>query len=90
MLRFTDAQKMAKKYPDTFEAPTKAALAGIQRGDSVKVSHKNERLWVTVTRVTKEGVIAGMVDNDLIFKHPFRCGDSIVFEPRHVYCTYEK
>jgi hypothetical protein len=32
MLRFTDAQKMAKKYPDTFGAPTKEELRELREG----------------------------------------------------------
>ena len=88
MYRFNDAQKMHEQYPATFEAPTQAQLDNVKSEDSVKVSHKNERFWVTVTNVEKD-VITGVVDNKLIFPHPFQLGDKIVFKKKHIYTTYE-
>jgi len=88
MLEFVDAQDMARQYPDTFGVPTNEELAGIKSGDSVKVSHNNERFWVTVTRISKKGVITGRVDNDLICVQPFKYKDRIVFETRHVYSIW--
>jgi len=90
-LEFIDAQEMAKEYPDTFEAPTKEDLDKVKIQDEVKVcANGAERFWVTVTDI-KEDVIKGKVDNDLISTniHGLRLHDTIVFEKRHIYSTYE-
>ena len=88
MLEFTDAQEMHQNNPDTFDAPTKEELAAVRKGDSVKVCHNNERFWVTVTRVSKKGVITGLVDNDLVCVQPFGYGNRVVFETRHIYSIW--
>ncbi|EON2338977.1 hypothetical protein ACLLKL_001946 [Escherichia coli] len=87
MTQFVDAQAMAKRYPDTFSAPSAAELSMITPGTHVKVCVDDcERFWVLVTAVTRSG-ITGTVDNDLIRTHihGLRYPDVVTFEPRHVY-----
>ena len=88
-LNFTDAQEMAIIHPNTFSAPSKQELDSIKVGDCVKVSHIDERFWNVVKKI-KGDTITAEVNNDLICKHPFKCGDEIVFEKRHVYCIFDK
>lgn len=82
--RFVNAQKMQQKCPDTFEAPLKSELDAIKPEDFVKISHGNERFWIRVTSVNGD-IIKGNVDNDLIFKQPFKFGDAITLRKCHVY-----
>ena len=86
MHRFTNAQTMHKKHPDTFEAPTKEELDALKVGNIVKVSHNNERFWVTITAIDKD-IITGKVDNVLIRPQPFKYGDIIKFKKHHIYMT---
>lgn len=81
---FIDAQEMAKKHPATFEAPTKEDLDAIKPEHFVKVCHAQERFWNIVKKI-KGNKITAEVNNDLIGDHPFKCGDTIEFEKRHVY-----
>ena len=87
MLDFTDAQEMQRMYPTTFEAPTQAELDAIKKGDIVKVNHRAERFWNKVTKVNGKFITA-KVDNELICEQPFKCGDKILFEKRHVYAIW--
>ena len=81
---FTDAQSMARMHPYTFMAPGLEELAVIKVGDFVKVCHNNERFWSIVKSV--DGVtVTAEVNNDLICSQPFKCGDTISFEKRHIY-----
>lgn len=91
MHKFTNAQAMHKKHPDTFEAPTKEELDALKVGNIVKVSHHNERFWVTITAIDKDiitidkDIITGKVDNVLIRPQPFKYGDIIKFKKHHIY-----
>lgn len=88
MFKFINAQKMQKKYPDTFKAPTKEDLNALIEDKIVKVSHKNERFWVIITKI-EDDIITGKVDNDLISNHPFKYGDTIKFKKHHIYSIYD-
>ena len=84
---FTDAQLMAVRHPDTFEAPTLEELSRIAVGDYVKIcAMDRERFWVQVTGIEGE-LLTGEVNNQLLMTdfHGLRCGDTVVFERRHVY-----
>jgi len=81
---FVDAQKMHKMYPDTFEAPTKAELNALKKGDLVKVCYNDEeRFWVILTSVRGQK-LKGKVDN-LLLTPDLSLGDIIEFEKKHVY-----
>ena len=85
-VRFRDAQKMARKYPKTFEAPTQEELGVLEVDHLVKVCDEEagERFWTIIKH--KDGdVITAEVNNDLICVNDYRCGDEIVFEKRHIY-----
>jgi len=86
---FVNAQEMQKKYPATFEAPTKKELDGIKPEDFVKICHNDERFWVIVKKINKDRII-GEVNNDLIRNQPFKLGDKIAFLKNHVYCVMKK
>jgi len=64
-ITFIDAQAMAIRHPETFEAPSKEELDQIKSGDSVKVCVDRERFWTQVISVDKE-IIEARIDNDLI------------------------
>lgn len=85
---FTDAQKMHKKYPLSFEIPPHESLSLLSSGDIVKVSHNGERFWVAVKSISRDAII-GTVDNYLICDHPFGFGDVIKFKKRHVHSIYK-
>ena len=84
---FTDAQEMHKKHPNTFDAPSWSDLNLIEPGDFVKICGEckdgGERFWLKVTKVTPRK-ITGEVDNDLVTL-PYKLGETLTFEPKHVY-----
>ena len=85
---YVNAQEMAKKHPDTFEAPTKEDLDAVKVGDSVKVcANQKERFWVTVTEVNNDDVI-GTVDNDLVSVE-LAYDETIKFKKENIYSIYE-
>lgn len=88
-LRFVNAQKMAIKHPDTFEAPTKEELKSIKVGSIVKVNTGNERFWTIVTKVKGQKITA-TVDNDLVMEEneDLTYGTVINFKKEHVYDVY--
>ena len=86
MHKFIDAQEMAKKHPDTFEAPTMEELSKIKQDDFVKLCLNSERFWVKVIEVHEDEII-GEVDNQLYESQPFGLGDIIAFKQEHIYST---
>ena len=86
MHKFIDAQEMAKKYPDTFEAPTLEELSKIKQDDFVKVCLNDERFWVKVIEIHEDEII-GEVDNRLLEVQPFNMHDIIAFKKEHIYAT---
>lgn len=90
-VKFIDAQKMAKKHPKTFFAPTKQELAALKKGDIVKVCPGMERFWVEIIEIDKQKV-KGIVDNNLIFSnvHGLKLNSIVHFEKKHIYDIYEE
>lgn len=87
---WVDAQQMALKYPDTFDAPTADELAAIRPGMYVKINPGNERFWVMV--LTHEPPkLTGTIDNNLVCTetHGLVFGNVVEFEERHVYAISE-
>lgn len=89
--KLTDARKMAREYPDTFELPLKASIARLKVGDFAKVDIPGERFWVMVSKRTGSK-FEGVIDNDLIATklHGLRLGDRIAFESKHLYDAMTK
>lgn len=87
---FTDAQELAKQYPETFFAPEQDELYKLKTGSTVKVCAADERFWCVVVEIQGEKVIA-KVDNDLwnTDSHGIRCDDLIAFEKRHIYDVWK-
>ena len=81
---FINAQEMAKRYPDTFEAPSLKELSEIKQNDFIKVCLNDERFWVHVIEVD-EDEIRGKVDNNLFESQPFNMDDIIACKKEHVY-----
>lgn len=82
-IEFEDAQRLARKYPDSFYAPTQDELNEIKPGDFIKVCASKERFWIEVSSVENER-IEGKVANDLLMDE-LRFDDTICVELRHVY-----
>jgi hypothetical protein len=86
---FANAQILARKNPDTFHAPSEEDLSNIVVGSFVKVCYElpppetGERFWAIVLEVCG-GTITAKVDN-LLLSAPFRVGEIIIFEKKHVY-----
>ena len=55
----------------------------VDAGTLIKVGIRGERFWCRVKRVREDGVLVATVDNDLI-KSPWKCGDEIVVQHKHV------
>ena len=84
--KLTDATKMAKEYPRTFDLPSKKAVKDLGIGDFAKVSADGERFWVRVTG-RKGKKIEGVVDNDVVLgqRHGLALGDKISFETKNLF-----
>ena len=57
-------------------APSDAVICGIEAGSFVQIIRNSERFWLKVTSPQNK---RGIVDNDLVMDHPFKCGDEIEF-----------
>ena len=84
MYNFVDAVETHKLHPETFKIPSEKHKKQIQPGDFVKVCHNGERFWTKIKDINESKIIA-FVDNDLICPQPFKYGDIIEFEHRHIY-----
>ena len=60
----------------------------VDEGTLIKVGVRGERFWCKVKRVRKDGALVAIVDNNLI-KSPWRCGDEIVVQLKHVLETLD-
>ena len=89
--KLVDARKMAREYPNTFELPSKKAVADLRGGDFAKVSTDGERFWVRVDK-RKGSKFEGVIDDDLVATdyHGLSLGDRIAFESKHLYDAVSK
>ena len=60
----------------------------VDEGTLIKVGVRGERFWCRVKRVRADGALVAIVDNNLI-KSPWRCGDEIVVQLKHVLETLD-
>lgn len=86
---FIDAQGMHRKYPSTFQVPSKATLDKIQPGSIIKVSMKcgkyeRERLWAIVKSIQGSRITATL-DNEPVVCTRLKLGSTIRVQKRHVY-----
>lgn len=82
--KWTDAQDMAKKHPDTFEAPDiKKLRKSLQVGDLVKWSTGKDRMWLAVADI-KGDTITGVLMNESV-DGKMKYGDIVKIKFRHVY-----
>lgn len=88
-MKLVNAQEMAKKYPETFEAPTQEDLNLVNVGDFVKLCFNDrERMWVQVTYRNGDK-LKGTLANDPILIKDLKYGDLIDFKLENIY-TLEK
>jgi hypothetical protein len=57
--------------------PPPPDLSNLTVGHFVKTIDNYERFWVKVAELHPDGMIVGVVDNDLVLEHSFVCGDVI-------------
>ena len=70
--------------PHTFEVRGKSMQRpNVQDGMLIKVGIRGERFWCRVKRVREDGALVAVVDNDLV-RSPWRCGDEVVVQNKHV------
>jgi len=79
-----DAQKLAKKHPDTFDAPSLDNLDKLSGGDLVKFSNGYERMWVVVTGFDGDKIV-GSLSNTPVGTPGMKFGDIIEMRMKHVY-----
>lgn len=85
----SDAFRLNKENPETFELPLEEDYARIAVGGHVKVAIPGERFWVKVSAIHDDGTYEGVVDNDLFSDYaPPRADDHIRFEKRNIYSVY--
>jgi len=83
-----DAQKLAKKHPDTFDAPKLESIDKLMGGDLVKFSNGGERMWVVVTDFDGDKIV-GLLSNQPVGSPSMKHGDIIEMKRRHVYSMEE-
>ncbi len=84
---FTDAQKVARMYPDTFWVPDlDDLLTKVKPGSLVKVCVSDERFWCIVNSI-EDAKITATIDNDLLNTdmHGLNFGDIITFIHENIY-----
>jgi len=79
-----DAQKLAKKHPDTFEAPSLDTFDKMIAGDLVKFSTSGDRMWVIVTGFDGDKIV-GLLSNNPVGTPGMKFGDIIEMRRKHVY-----
>lgn len=84
-----DAQVQAQASPETFRAPSAEELGTVAVGTNVKICNGSERFWVQITEVGPGSefgrMFTGVVNNDLVGKYPYSCGDSVSLAGRNIY-----
>ncbi len=93
-----DGEQMHANAPDTFYIPTLKERENLKVGDCVKLVFRMdqpfkdhlsvERMWVEITEV-KDNYYIGYLDNDPDGEVLVECGDTVVFQPKHVIAIYE-
>jgi hypothetical protein len=83
--RLSNAQSLAKQYPETFEVPSQEQLNNLNAYDTVKICRNGERFHVTILYIDKDGVLYGQVDDKLVLVKSFRQGDILKFEKKNIY-----
>lgn len=82
---FSDAQKLQRDNPDSFEAPSQKELDQLKVGDVVKVSNGQERFWTIIKELKSSNVIIAEVNNRLMGVQPYNLGDLIQFTKTNIY-----
>ena len=90
IIKLTDAQRMARKFPKTFEVPDTKTLAKLKKGDEVKLifSDIKERMFVIITKRDGNN-FEGKLDNIPFTTGPrvVRLGDKITFKTKNIAST---
>lgn len=65
----------------------------IAKGDTFKVARNNERFWVIIlgkASLIGKGKYFVRVDNDLVNRQPFECGDVLCLHKSRLFEKYEE
>lgn len=83
MPHFVNAQRLARMYPESFEAYSYDELSNLTEGDHVKVCSNNERFWVLLTEVNGKK-FKGKVNNHLRLNN-LEVGDEVNFTMTNIF-----
>jgi len=87
---FVNAKGLSMESPDTFEVPSDKELNEISKGMFVKVCHNQERFWVEIKSIRRDGSILGRVDNNLLCDHDFDLNSLVEFERSNIFSLIGK
>ena len=93
-----DGEQLHEEAPETFYIPELEQRQNLKVGDCVKLVFRMdqpfkdhisvERMWVEITEIKDEFYI-GYLDNDPQGEVLVECGDTVVFQSRHIIAIYE-
>lgn len=81
-----NAIEMDEHYPN-LEIPNYQQISAIETDDWVELTCEGDRFWVTVDIVNideNDCEFVGYIQTELVFPHPFKKGDCILFEGNNV------
>ena len=81
-----NACQTAKEYSD-LEIPNPKQISNLSVNDFVQLSHAGERFEVKIEQITGDEFV-GTVRSDLVFNHPFKLGDFLVFASNNIFNLY--
>ena len=81
-----NACEMAAEDPD-LKIVSRRDVLNLSVNDWAKLSHAGERFKVKVEEINGTEFV-GSVRSDLVFDHPFKFGDHIIFYPDNVFDVY--
>ncbi|GKW38313.1 DUF2314 domain-containing protein [Pectobacterium carotovorum] len=95
-----DGEALNREHPDSFWIPDNAVRESLAPDDFVKLIFRMEktagadelsveRMWVRVTK-KHHAFYEGVLDNDPTGSDCVRCGQSVMFQARHVIGIYGK
>jgi hypothetical protein len=88
--KFINAVELSKKFPDSFQLPSRIMLSKIKVGDNVKVCLNNERFWCLVKGIDfeKETIVASI--NNILQWNDLKLGDIVYLNFYNIYDIDQK
>ena len=81
-----NACQTSREYSD-LEIPNPKQISNLSVNDFVQLSHAGERFEVKIEQITGDEFV-GTVRSDLVFNHPFKLGDFLVFASNNIFNLY--